>query len=872
MINVDLQQLVQALDAATKRDLESAAERCVVRGGSKILVEDLLLGLLERPDGLLGRALQDAEVDPGELASALQPRGEHSESRNPVFSAELVQWLQDALLVANLELGQSQVEQAALILALLRNPLRYAGSHYQALLTKLNAERLREFALAQQPQQAAGKPAGGGESNLARFTHNFTQQARDGKLDPVLCRDGAIRQMIDILARRRKSNPIVVGEAGVGKTAIVEGLALRIAAGEVPEALKGVELLCLDLGLLQAGASIKGEFERRLQGVIDEVKASPKPVILFIDEAHTLIGAGGQAGSGDAANLLKPALARGELRTIAATTWSEYKKYFEKDPALARRFQPVQLHEPSVEEAVTILRGLAPVYEKSHGIYLRDDAVVAAAELSARYLAGRQLPDKAVDVLDTACARVRISLAAAPEALERLRGEIAEGERQGEALRRDLDAGLAIDGDGLDQLENRLLSARAELEQIETRWSEQRGLAERLLDLRKQCAHARQAPSATSEPQDPAEGEAPPALEQLEAQLREVQQELAAAQADERLVSFEVCPRLVAEVISHWTGVPLSQLAREHNSKVLSFAGDLRQRLRGQEQAIESLDRAMRATAAGLNRADAPVGVFLLVGPSGVGKTETALALADLLYGGERFLTTINMSEFQEKHTVSRLIGAPPGYVGYGEGGMLTEAVRQKPYSVVLLDEVEKADPEVMNVFYQIFDKGVANDGEGREINFRNTLILMTSNLASERIAGLCQDGRRPAAEDLEQAIRPTLSQHFKPALLGRMRVVPYYPVDGAVLGELVALKLARFAERLAHRQLQFSHCAALVDNLAERCSHGDSGARLIDHLIDRHLQPQVVDRLLDAMARGEQLQRVHATLDGEGAVICEFA
>ncbi len=866
MINVDLQQLVQALDAETKRDLEAAAERCVVRGGSKILVEDLLLGLLERPEGLLTRALQDADVDAGALSQALQPRGEHSESRNPVFSAELVQWLQDALLAGNLELGQSQIDQAALILALLRNPMRYAGSHYQLLLSRLNAERLREFALAQQPQAACGKAAPAGESTLSRFTHNFTQQARDGKLDPVLCRDAAIRQMIDILARRRKSNPIVVGEAGVGKTAIVEGLAQRIANGEVPDALKGVELLCLDLGLLQAGASVKGEFERRLQGVIDEVKASPKPIILFIDEAHTLIGAGGQAGSGDAANLLKPALARGELRTIAATTWSEYKKYFEKDPALARRFQPVQLHEPTVDEAVTILRGLAPVYEKSHGIYLRDDAVVAAAELSARYLAGRQLPDKAVDVLDTACARVRISLAAAPEALERLRGEIAEGERQGLALRRDLDAALHIDTDRLDSLEARLAAARAELEQLETRWSVQRSLAERLLDLRKQCATARTSPERVSD-----DGTRPD-FEQLDAELRDLQVELASAQAAERLVSFEVCPRLVAEVISHWTGVPLSQLAREHNSKVLSFAADLRQRVRGQEQAIEALDRSMRATAAGLNQPDAPVGVFLLVGPSGVGKTETALALADLLYGGERFLTTINMSEFQEKHSVSRLIGAPPGYVGYGEGGMLTEAVRQKPYSVVLLDEVEKADPDVMNVFYQIFDKGVANDGEGREINFRNTLILMTSNLASDRIADLCQHGQRPATEELELAIRPALTQHFKPALLARMRVVPYYPIQGDVLNELVALKLSRFGERLARRQLQFSHCAALVEHLAERCTHSDSSARLIDHLINQHLQPLVVDRLLDAMACGQAVQRVHATLDGNGAVVCEFA
>ncbi|MDT3711947.1 MAG: type VI secretion system ATPase TssH [Pseudomonadaceae bacterium] len=863
MINVDLQQLVQALDAPSKQDLEGAAERCVVRGGSKILVEDLLLGLLERPDGLLKRALLDAEVDAGALAQALQPRGEHSESRNPVFSTELVQWLQDALLVASLELGQSQIDQAALILALLRNPLRYAGSHYQPLLARLDAERLRDFALSQQPQGSTGKPAAGGESNLARFTHNFTRQARDGKLDPVLCRDSAIRQMIDILARRRKNNPIVVGEAGVGKTAIVEGLALRIASGEVPAALKGVELLCLDLGLLQAGASVKGEFERRLQGVIDEVKGSPKPIILFIDEAHTLIGAGGQAGSGDAANLLKPALARGELRTIAATTWSEYKKYFEKDPALARRFQPVQLHEPSVPEAVTILRGLAPVYEKSHGIYLRDDAVTAAAELSARYLAGRQLPDKAVDVLDTACARVRISLAAAPEALERLRSEVAEGERQREAMRRDLAAGLPVDASVLERLEQRLFTAGDEIEQLESRWTRQRQLAERLLELRKRTAEAR---SDANE-----DGEAL-SLDELEAELRAVQAELAVAQAEQRLVSHEVCPRLVAEVISHWTGVPLTQLAREHNAQVANFAADLRARVRGQEQAVEALDRAMRAAAAGLNKPDAPVGVFLLVGPSGVGKTETALALADLLYGGERFLTVINMSEFQEKHSVSRLIGAPPGYVGYGEGGMLTEAVRQKPYSVILLDEVEKADPDVMNVFYQIFDKGVANDGEGREINFRNTLILMTSNLASERIANFCTAGQRLAAEDLELAIRPQLSQHFKPALLGRMRVVPYYPIIGAVLDELVALKLARFGERLQRRQLQFSHCPALVTHLAERCGDSDSGARLIDHLIEQHLQPLVVDRLLDAMASGEPLQRVHATLDGNGALVCEFA
>ena len=868
MINVDLQQLIQALDASTRRDLETSAERCVARGAHKILVEDLLLGLLERPRGLLARALQDADLDEGQLNAALQVGAENNPSRNPVFAPELVQWLQDALLVANLELGQSQVDQAALILALLRNPLRYAGSAYHAVLARLDIERLKAFALSQQTPADTGRPRVEGESLLKRFTHNLTEQAREGKLDPVLCRDDAIRQMIDILARRRKNNPIVVGEAGVGKTAIVEGLASRIAAAEVPPVLRGVELLSLDMGLLQAGASVKGEFERRLKGVIDEVRASPVPIIVFIDEAHTLIGAGGNAGGSDAANLLKPALARGELRTIAATTWGEYKKYFEKDPALARRFQPVQLQEPSVSEAVTILRGLAQVYEKSHGIYLRDDAVVAAAELSARYLAGRQLPDKAVDVLDTACARVRISLAAAPEKLERLRGELAEGARQRQAMRRDAEAGLLIDHEGLLLLEARLDQAQGEEAGLTARWSVQRTLAERLLALRQQLAEARevtasQAGSDRPEPQD---------IEALEAERHETLRTLVDAHSQERLVSFEVCPRLVAEVISAWTGIPVTQLAREHSTRVASFGADLRTRIKGQEQAVQALDRSMRAAAAGLNKPDAPVGVFLLVGPSGVGKTETALALADLLYGGERFITTINMSEFQEKHTVSRLIGAPPGYVGYGEGGMLTEAVRQKPYSVVLLDEVEKADPDVLNLFYQIFDKGVVNDGEGREINFRNTLILMTSNLASERIAALCENTARPTLESLEQSIRPILSHHFKPALLARMRVVPYYPVNGPVLRELVEVKLQRLGERLQRRNLRFSHCQRLVDHLAERCTQSDSGARLIDALLDSFVLPQVADRLLDAMARGETLARVHATLDSQNRVLCEFA
>jgi type VI secretion system protein VasG len=810
MINVDLQQLIRTLTPPVRRDLERSSERCVTRGGREVLVEDLLLALLEQPGGLLAKALADADVPMSALQATLQPRSEQGATRNPVFSQALVHWLQQALMVAHLELGQRSVDEGALLLALLRHPLEYAGAGYQAVLARLDAERVRDFLASQAPET---EPLAT-ESLLQRFTHDLTGQAREGLIDPVLCRDGEIRQLIDILVRRRKNNPILVGEAGVGKTAIVEGLALKIVAAQVPDALKAVRVLTLDMGLLQAGASLKGEFERRLKGVIDEVNASPQAVILFIDEAHTLVGAGGPAGGTDAANLLKPALARGALRTIAATTWSEYKQYIEKDPALARRFQPVLVGEPSVEEAVSILRGLVPVYEASHGVYVRDDAVVAAAHLSARYLAGRQLPDKAVDVLDTACARVRTRQAMPPEALQNLHTERAEGRRQHEALSRDAEAGLPVDAQALQALSRRL-----------------------------------------------------DAIEQ-ECQVLEQQRIQQAGQSSDKL---EVCPRLIAEVVSAWTGIPVEQLALEPNAKVLSLAAALRTRILGQEHAVQVLDRALRAVAAGLNNADAPVGVFLLVGPSGVGKTETALALAQLLYGGERFVTTINMSEYQEKHALSRLIGAPPGYVGYGEGGVLTEAVRQRPYSVVLLDEVEKADPEVLNLFYQVFDKGRANDGEGREIDFRNTLILMTSNLGSDCINALCETGRRPEAQVLQDAIQPVLRSHFKPALLARMRVVPYYPIVGPVLHEVVRLKLARLGERLHRRKLALTCSAELIAHMAERCANRDSGARYIDQWIERYLLPQMVDRVLSAMATDEALSWVHAGLDANGLPSCEF-
>ena len=806
MMNIDLQQLIQTLTADTRGDLERAAERCVNRGGREVLVEDLLLVLLEYPAGLVDKALMDAGVPASELHAVLHPKREQHATRNPVFAQPLVRWLQQASMVAHVELGQPAVDHGALLLALLRHPLEHAGNAYQRCLARLDVARVRDYILSQAPAREQAVVG----SMLQRFTHDLTQQAREGRIDPVLCRDGEIRQLIDILMRRRKNNPILVGEAGVGKTAVVEGLALRVVAAQVPAPLKAVRLLSLDMGLLQAGASLQGEFERRLKGVIDEVQASPQAVILFVDEAHTLVGAGGPAGGSDAANLLKPALARGELRTIAATTWSEYKRHIEKDPALSRRFQPVLVNEPSVGEAVSILRGLVPVYEASHGVYVRDDAVVAAAQMSARYLAGRQLPDKAVDVLDTACARLRTQLAMPAEAAQQLHAERAEALREQVALTRDADAGLPVDEAALH------------------------GVNQRVEAIEQACA-------ALSHDPQPA-------------------------------ITAEVCPRLIAEVISAWTGIPVAQIALEPSAKILGFADALRARILGQEYAVQALDRSLRAVAAGLNNTEAPVGVFLLVGPSGVGKTETALALADVLYGGERFVTTINMSEYQEKHALSRLIGAPPGYVGYGEGGVLTEAVRQRPYSVILLDEVEKADPEVLNLFYQVFDKGRANDGEGRAIDFRNTLILMTSNLGSERIGALCADGRRPAIEALQAAIQPVLSAHFKPALLARMRVVPYYPIAGEGLHEVVRLKLGRLGRRLQQRKLAFTYTAELVAHMAERCLHTDSGARYIDQWIERQILPQMADRLLAAMSAGECLAHVHARLDEHRAPLCEFS
>jgi len=668
--------------------------------------------------------------------------------------------------------------------------------------------------------------------------------------------------MIDILSRRRKNNPIVVGEAGVGKTAVVEGLALRIVEGDVPEVLRDVSILGLDMGLLQAGAGMKGEFENRLKSVINEIKASPKPIILFIDEAHTLIGAGGPAGGGDAANLLKPALARGELRTVAATTWSEYKKYVEKDPALARRFQPVKLDEPSVETTVLILRGLKKKYEEAHGVVVRDDGIEAAAELSSRYISGRQLPDKAVDLLDTSAARVKILLSAKPDVVEDKERTIQALEREKAALERDQLHGIVIEKDRLEEIHGELEQLKKELGELKERWLKEQELANQLIEIRKQlydltCGEA-------SEPDREAE---------LKGQIEDISGKLAEVQSDSPLIRVEVDPDVVSKVVSDWTGIPLGKVMRDQARTIIDLEENLKKRIKGQDAALEVITEVIKAAKAGLKDPSQPMGVFLLVGPSGVGKTETGLAVADLLFGGERFMVTINMSEFQERHTVSRLIGSPPGYVGYGEGGVLSEGVRQRPYSLVLLDEVEKAHLDVMNLFYQVFDKGMLSDGEGRLIDFKNTVIFLTSNLATDVITELCSNGERPDYETLLAAIRPILSNHFKPALLARMNVAPFYILPPDIMKEIVCLKLDKLVSRVAEtHKMKLVYAPEVVDQIAKRCTEVETGARNIDHIMNGTILPLMSREILARMSQEAMPSEVQLGLAEDGGFKIEFA
>ncbi|MEE2827933.1 MAG: type VI secretion system ATPase TssH, partial [Myxococcota bacterium] len=810
----------------------------------------------------------------------------------PVFSPLLLEWFQDAWLLGSVEYNAPEVRSGHMFAALLSRSGRYATGEMARVLSGIKRDTLREEqtsivagsieepvtrdeVVKGAPGESPAAPAG---SALARFTINFTQQARSGLIDPVFGRDTEIRQMIDILARRRKNNPIVVGDPGVGKTAVVEGLALRIAQDDVPELLHGVELLSLDMGLLQAGAGVRGEFENRLKGVIQEVKESPIPLVLFIDEAHTMIGAGGAAGGGDAANLLKPALARGELRTIAATTWGEYKKYFERDAALARRFQLVSLDEPSEETAVVMLRGLRDSYEQTHNVHIQDAAVVSAVELSSRYISGRLLPDKAVSLLDTTAARVRIGQTAVPAALEGFRRGAQQVRRELEANTRDLDHGVPDVEDRRAELEAEVARLEGEAEKTEERWAKERASVAEVVALRREllgeeAPDLEEADGESGEGEAPAEGEdtdvaaeeavAPRPPGEIRKDLKKALAALAKIQGEEALIHPDVGPEAVASVVSDWTGIPVGRMVKDEAEAVLQFEESMMARIKGQDHALKVIGERIRQSKAGLQDPDQPNGVFLLVGPSGVGKTETALGLADLLYGGERSIVTINMSEFQEKHTVSRLIGSPPGYVGYGEGGELTEAVRKRPYSVVLLDECEKAHKDVLNLFYQVFDKGTLTDGEGREINFRNTMILLTSNLATAQITAVLEKGFPEDHETLVSEIRPILSAHFKPALLARMGVVPYYPLPPDVIRKITDLKL-----RKVSRRLESSHGVTMTwddsvgDTIASRCTEVETGARNVDHIIRGTLMPQLSEEVLGRIG-GEGLpEKIHVVFE----------
>ncbi|MER0397492.1 type VI secretion system ATPase TssH [Vibrio vulnificus] len=897
MININLSSLIQRLHPIAKVALEDAAALAVSEKANEVQIEHYLLSLLERPNSDFDVLLSHFDCSENLLRQSVRSTLDTNAKGNgskPVFSALLIEWLQESWLVSSLDLSETQIRTGALLLTLVSNPLRYGQHGYASILEAVNPDSLKrnyaeltshsiEARVATSEKTQAREDG----SALSKFTTDFTGKARKGEIDPVFCRDQEIRQIVDILARRRKNNPIAVGEPGVGKTAVVEGLALKIVQGDVPDNLKGVELYGLDMGLLQAGASVKGEFEKRLNAVLDEVKNSPTPIILFIDEAHTLVGGGNQAGGSDAANLLKPALARGEVKTIAATTWSEYKKYFEKDPALARRFQLVKLDEPSPEQAALIIRGLRPAYEKAHNVYVRDDAITAAAALSARYISGRQLPDKAIDVLDTACARVNISLNAIPASVETLQQELAAQQRELEALERDA---LQQTGDkhslaNIPDLKLAMEATKEELAEQEAQWRKEKEQIQEMIALRSRL-HELVFGEANDEELNVEEHDAEDDAEQKQdvspyAEMNEeavriaisaCQEQLDAIRNGNPLVHFEVGPDEVSHVISDWTGIPMGKMLQDEAETTLKLKESLTQSIKGQEYAIDALSEGIQTAKAGLGNPDAPTGVFLLVGPSGVGKTETARAIADQMFGGERFMTTINMSEFQEKHTVSRLIGSPPGYVGYGEGGMLTEAVRQRPYSVVLLDEVEKADPEVLNLFYQVFDKGTLNDGEGRTIDFKNTLIIMTSNLATHEIESLVHQSKDIDASIIAEAIRPTLNQHFKPALLARMSVLPFVPLSDEAMTEIIHHKLNKVSQRLqSHHKLSLSYEEGLVEFVLSNCRLAETGARNIDAVINRQLLPQLSTQLL-VHDKDDSHTQIAVSVDEQGTLTYAFS
>jgi type VI secretion system protein VasG len=861
MIQIDLPVLVKRLNLFSRQALEAAAAECMTQQAAEITVAHVLLQMLSSVRSDLRVIAEQADLDVATLRQALTVENYatvRSADSYPAFSPMLVEWLKEAWLLASTEMQMSELRGGVLLLALLHSPLRYVPPAAARQLTAINRDRLQQD-FSQWTSESAetviqdddGKDVSvatdASDSLLARYARNMTEDARQGRLDPVLCRDHEIDLMIDILSRRRKNNPVVVGEAGVGKSALIEGLALRIVAGQVPDKLKNTRIMNLDLGALQAGASVKGEFEKRFKGLMAEVISSPVPVILFIDEAHTLIGAGNQQGGLDISNLLKPALARGELKTIAATTWGEYKKYFEKDAALSRRFQLVKVSEPNAAEATIILRGLSAVYEQSHGVLIDDEALQAAATLSERYLSGRQLPDKAIDVLDTACARVAINLSSPPKKISALTTLCHQCEAEIRQLEREIRIGLRIETARRDEVQAQYENAQQALRTLEDAWHQQQALVQEIIALRQQLL--------TTEEQTPSHAE----------RLKRLTAELDALHNDQLLVSPHVDKKQIAAVIAEWTGVPLNRLSQSEMSVITDLPLWLGESIKGQQLAIASLHKHLLTARADLRRPGRPQGAFLLAGPSGVGKTETVLQLTELLYGGRQYLTTINMSEFQEKHTVSRLIGSPPGYVGYGEGGVLTEAIRQKPYSVVLLDEVEKAHPDVLNLFYQAFDKGEIADGEGRLVDCKNIVFFLTSNLGYQVIV---EHADNPAL--MQDALYPVLADFFKPALLARMEVVPYLPLTQETLITIIAGKLARLDSVLRSRfGAEVIIEPEVTDEIMQRVTRAENGARMLESVIDGELLPPLSLLLLQKMAANTAISLIRLSAENGAFTTC---
>ncbi|EJJ1112165.1 type VI secretion system ATPase TssH [Escherichia coli] len=889
MIQIDLPTLVKRLNLFSRQALEMAASECMSQQAAEITVSHVLIQMLAMPRSDLRVITRQGDIGMEELRQALTVENyttARSADSYPAFSPMLVEWLKEGWLLASAEMQHSELRGGVLLLALLHSPLRYIPPAAAQLLTGINRDRLQQD-FVQWTQESAEsvvpdadcKGAGAltdvADSLLARYAKNMTEDARNDRLDPVLCRDHEIDLMIDILCRRRKNNPVVVGEAGVGKSALIEGLALRIVAGQVPDKLKNTDIMTLDLGALQAGASVKGEFEKRFKGLMAEVISSPVPVILFIDEAHTLISAGNQQGGLDISNLLKPALARGELKTIA-TTWSEYKKYFEKDAALSRRFQLVKVSEPNAAEATIILRGLSAVYEQSHGVLIDDDALQAAATLSERYLSGRQLPDKAIDVLDTACARVAINLSSPPKQISALTTLSHQQEAEIRQLERELRIGLRTNTSRMTEVLVQYDETLTALDELEAAWHQQQTLVQEIIALRQQLLGMAE-DDAASLPHVDAVEDTPPESEQDNTgakladeagseqpeetaetvspvqRLAQLTAELDALHNDRLLVSPHVDKKQIAAVIAEWTGVPLNRLSQNEMSVITDLPVWLGDTIKGQDLAIASLHKHLLTARADLRRPGRPLGAFLLAGPSGVGKTETVLQLAELLYGGRQYLTTINMSEFQEKHTVSRLIGSPPGYVGYGEGGVLTEAIRQKPYSVVLLDEVEKAHPDVLNLFYQAFDKGEMADGEGRLIDCKNIVFFLTSNLGYQVIVEHADD-----PETMQEVLYPVLADFFKPALLARMEVVPYLPLSKETLTTIIDGKLARLDNVLRSRfDADVIIESEVTDEIMSRVTRAENGARMLESVIDGDMLPPLSLLLLQKMAANTAIARI---------------